>query len=86
MGDESHVLQPVDGLDKTEPSCQRRLHPIRRDHQLGTHRFTVLGLLSRHATYTLTVKQRLPHPEAGTEFHAFSTRLFYQQMVQHQPG
>jgi hypothetical protein len=86
MGDQSHVLQPMDVLDKTESSCQRRLHPIRRDHQPRTHRFTVLGLLSRHATDTLAVKQRLPHPEAGTEFDAFPTRLFYQQMVQHQPG
>jgi hypothetical protein len=78
MGYESHVLQPVDALDKTEPSCQRRLHSIRRDHQPGTHRFTVLGLLSRHATYTLTVKQRLPYPETSTKFDAFPTRLFYQ--------
>jgi hypothetical protein len=45
-----------------------------------------LGLLSRHTIYTLPVKQRLPHPEAGTEFDAFPTRLFYQQMVQYQPG
>jgi len=86
MGYESHVLQPVDALDKTKPSCQRRLHPIGRNHQPGTHSFTVLGLLSRHTTYTLTVKERLPHPEAGTEFDAFPTRLFYQQMVEHQPG
>jgi hypothetical protein len=78
MGYESHVLQPVDALDKTEPSCQRRLHSIRRNHQLGTHSFTVLGLLSRHTTYALAVKQRLPYPEASTEFDAFPTRLFYQ--------
>jgi hypothetical protein len=78
MGDESYVLQPVDAPDKTEPSCQRRLHPIRRDHQPGMHRFTVLGLLSRHTTYTLAVKQWLPHPETSTKFDAFPTRLFYQ--------
>jgi hypothetical protein len=41
------------------------------------HTCTVLGLLSRHAIYTLAIKQRLPHPEAGTEFNAFPTRLFY---------
>jgi len=86
MGYESHVLQPVDTLDKTKPSCQCRLHSIGRNHQPSAHSFTVLGLLSRHTTYTLTVKQRLPHPEAGAEFDAFPTRLFYQQMVEHQPG